>query len=252
MKPNGEITAIVWDYDGTLADTRAKNLNVTRKIIARVTGSPGEALPALRSIAAYGAVQTKYANWRELYLGEYGLSAEQTEYAGSLWTEYQLQDNTPAPLFQGIAEVIQSLASYPHGIVSQNSSRSILRALSHSKLADQIRMVVGYEEVPVKKQKPEPEGFLMCIEALTQYRPGLVVYVGDHETDAACAAFTNKALQRNNREIRVLHVAACYSGNSIDTWQYTPDFSVDSPGEILTLIEQVKLNAERGSTTKLL
>jgi len=30
---NAKIKAIIWDYDGTLVDTRHKNLNVTKNIM---------------------------------------------------------------------------------------------------------------------------------------------------------------------------------------------------------------------------
>ena len=33
MVSNTNIKAIIWDYDGTLVDTRHKNLHVTRNII---------------------------------------------------------------------------------------------------------------------------------------------------------------------------------------------------------------------------
>lgn len=33
------IKAIIWDYDGTLADTRLKNLNVTIKIIKSIVAT---------------------------------------------------------------------------------------------------------------------------------------------------------------------------------------------------------------------
>ena len=32
------LTAVIWDYDGTLADTRAKNWRITRHIVRRFTG----------------------------------------------------------------------------------------------------------------------------------------------------------------------------------------------------------------------
>ena len=32
MVPSQKIKAIIWDYDGTLVDTRHKNLNVTKSI----------------------------------------------------------------------------------------------------------------------------------------------------------------------------------------------------------------------------
>jgi hypothetical protein len=36
-------SAVIWDFDRTLADTRVRNLNVTRTFIALVTGRPASA-----------------------------------------------------------------------------------------------------------------------------------------------------------------------------------------------------------------
>jgi phosphoglycolate phosphatase-like HAD superfamily hydrolase len=36
------IKAIIWDYDGTLVDTRYKNLNVTRNIIESIIETDAE------------------------------------------------------------------------------------------------------------------------------------------------------------------------------------------------------------------
>ena len=37
MKTPSPVTAILWDFDGTLVDTRAKNMRVNRRIIEEVT-----------------------------------------------------------------------------------------------------------------------------------------------------------------------------------------------------------------------
>ncbi|MFN2222862.1 MAG: hypothetical protein ACK2UH_09940, partial [Candidatus Promineifilaceae bacterium] len=42
----------VWDFDGTLVDTRRKNWQVTRALIPAVSGRPPEAFPALASLEA--------------------------------------------------------------------------------------------------------------------------------------------------------------------------------------------------------
>lgn len=123
------LTAIVWDYDGTLVDTRLKNFRVARRIVAEVSGRPAERFAALRSIAAYEAALRRTANWRELYGRAFGFSEDETDGAGALWTGFQLEDETPVAPFDGIAETLAALAHLPHGIVSQNARTTIARAL---------------------------------------------------------------------------------------------------------------------------
>ena len=94
--------AVVWDYDGTLVDTCRRNWQVTRALIPAVSGRPLAAFPALASLETYVAADRRSANWRELYGREYGLSPEQVDEAGRLWTRYQLADETPTPFFDGV------------------------------------------------------------------------------------------------------------------------------------------------------
>ena len=147
MIRNGQIRAIIWDYDGTLVDTRLKNLNVTRKIIDNIIETGVAECSALESLDNYNSANRKASNWRELYRLEFGLTEEQIDVAGRLWTEFQLKDETDASLFDGIDQVIQALEGFPHGIVSQNSKRSITRNLAKTDLLPFFDYIVGYEEV---------------------------------------------------------------------------------------------------------
>jgi N-acetyl-D-muramate 6-phosphate phosphatase len=227
------LKAIIWDYDGTLVDTRLKNLNVTRSIISAVTGKPAHAFPVLSSVTVYDTANLKAANWRELYKSAFGLNEEQTSYAGSLWTEYQLNDNTPVNFFNGITEVIDSLGQYAHGIVSQNSKQNITEALQREGAARHFKIIIGYEEVPFAMQKPHPEGLLQCITRLTQPgEDGKILYIGDHETDTICAYNANKTLSCKT----VYSVGAFYEKQDHShTWSVTPDFIASSPRDILSI-----------------
>lgn len=60
------ISAFIWDYDGTLADTRHKNLNVTRKIIEYVTAKSADEYPVLRSLDSYDSANKNSTNWKEV------------------------------------------------------------------------------------------------------------------------------------------------------------------------------------------
>ena len=160
-------TAILWDFDGTLADTRRRNYNVVRRLIAEATGRELGGIPALASPEVYDQVNRRYANWRELYALEFGLDEPETDRIGRLWSAYQLEDDTPAEIYGGIREVLEGLHQVGHGIVSQNARHQIARTLAGARLAGHFRVIVGYDDVDIKRQKPEPDGLLACLEQLT-------------------------------------------------------------------------------------
>ena len=124
-------TAILWDYDGTLANTPVKNLAVTRAVLARLDPALLDPLPeALTSLAAYQAANYRWRNWRELYRHALHIPADRLDEAGALWGPCQLADRTLPPLFDGLTEVLPRLAALaPMGICSQNDSGNIRAAL---------------------------------------------------------------------------------------------------------------------------
>jgi HAD superfamily hydrolase (TIGR01549 family) len=237
---NEQLRAIIWDYDGTLVDTRHKNLAVTKRIVEQITGKQTGEFPALQSLAQYVSAARKSTNWREMYMAEYGMTPEQTDHAGCLWTEYQLQDTTIVPCYAGINDVLTTLEYFPHGVVSQNARSTIAKALQHHGLLTYFQSVIGFEEVDIRRQKPEPDGLLLCIKELTGFTPGYVLYIGDHETDVRCARNANTALQKNGLNIQVISIGAMYGAETNHTeWQVTPDYMVATPQEILHLVERL-------------
>ncbi|MGB5847436.1 MAG: HAD family hydrolase [Ignavibacteriaceae bacterium] len=236
-KNPGKVCAIIWDYDGTLVDSRQKNLNVTRKIVSKILSGDPTDIPALGSLSNYHQAHIKATNWREFYKESFGLTEEQTDDAGRMWTEYQLNDNTPIPFINGVKEVIIELGGLPQGIVSQNSRENIIQYLDEKNLLSYFKIVIGYEEVDLDKQKPNPEGLMMCIERLTDFKPGVVIYIGDHETDVQCALNANNILSENNLETKILSIGAFY-GFDVDTsgWSVLPDYQVQNAADIKSIV----------------
>ena len=235
------ITAIIWDYDGTLVDTRVKNLNVTRKIINDLTGLDANSFSVLQSQENYDAANRRRPNWRELYRKEFDFPESMIDKAGRMWTTYQLDDNTEVDFYGGIKEIISKMREYPQGIVSQNSRNNIIRYLEKCGLHSFFKVVVGYEEVDIKKQKPEPDGLLACIEELTNSGPGCICYIGDHETDVQCAGAANRILQQKKAEIDIICIGACYdSGGDLSKWRVRPDFTATTVRDIADIIDQIK------------
>ena len=238
---NTNINAIIWDYDGTLVDTWHKNMNVTKKILESTTKKDASKFPALQSLENYYQANRKTSNWRELYRQEFNLTENQIDEAGRMWTAYQLYDNTEADFYEGIEAVINDLAEFPHGIVSQNSRSSIVQHLEKKHIRSFFKHIVGYEEVDLKKQKPEPDGLLSCMEKLSALKPGYVCYIGDHETDVLCVRAANRALQENNVKVKIFCIGACYdTGTDTSTWNVRPDFEAHKVEDILEIVDKIK------------
>jgi len=234
------IKAIIWDYDGTLVDTRHKNLNVTKKIIANTTRTDASGFPALQSLENYYLADRRTSNWRELYRQEFNLTENQIDEAGRMWTAYQLNDDTEVAFYEGIEAVINDLAEFPHGIVSQNSSSSIARHLEKNHIRPFFKHIVGYEEVDLKKQKPAPDGLLSCMEKLSALKSGSVCYIGDHETDVLCVRAANHALQNENIRVKIFSIGACYDpGSDTSDWNVRPDFEAHRVADILKIVDHI-------------
>jgi len=233
------VLGVVWDFDGTLVDSRQKNLNVTRKIIETMSSRPADEIAALRSLQDYERVTRKVQNWRQLYLHEYGLTAEQTEVAGKLWTEFQLKDQTPTPLFAGLNHVLRHLHPLPQAVFSQNSMANIAAVLKEAAVDQYFKTIIGYEEVDFHRQKPAPDGLLLCLEALLDGRAGVVLFIGDHQVDAECANRANQALLEAGAEVEVISVGAFYAHNSLwREWETKPRLQAYFPAEILQFINR--------------
>lgn len=235
------VRAIIWDYDVTLADTRQKNLMVTRKLVEQLTHKDGQSFPVLQSVAAYMAAVKKARNWRDFYRHELGLSEEQTDIGGTAWKRIQLQDETPVPLYEGIPDVLEALRHFPHGIVSQNGSNIISKSLRANGVEQCFRCIIGFEEVDLHKPKPEADGLLLCIRRLQQLLPGYIVYIGDHETDTQCVQNANIHLQKQTPSTRIISIGAFYgSGSDATDWQIKPDYAAHCPTDIVRIITQLE------------
>ena len=243
MQPDlshGTVGAIVWDYDGTIVDTREKNLRVTRKIVEKIAHADPDVFPALRSLDAYTSELARSVNWREFYKREFGFSEALVDQAGKAWSAFQLDDSTPAPVFEGIHAVLSELRSFRHGIVSQNSRDAIARVLDGNDIQRYFSAIIGYEEVDLRRQKPAPDGLLKCIDKVITDSTGLVIYIGDHETDAECARNANTVLARTRPGIHVTSVGAAYSSIiSVADWSSRPDYEARSVHDIVAIVKSI-------------
>jgi len=240
MELGKKILAIIWDYDGTIADTRRKNFNVTKKIIENILGTDSKIFPVLNSLEDYHSAHMQVANWREFYKDSFNLTEKQVDKAGKLWTECQQKDPTPIPLLRGVKVAISALSKFQQGIVSQNSRDSIIRYLKEKNMFRYFHSVIGYEEVHIARQKPVADGLLICLNKLIDSESGYVFYIGDHETDVQCALNANNVLKEKKINIKIISIGAFY-GFSVDTsgWNVLPDYEIKSAGDIIDVINNL-------------
>jgi len=231
-----KVDAILWDFDGTLADSATKNIAISKQILARVAPRlTGENLPrCLNSTADYHVANHGADHWRDLYSDYFGMNDEEIEEAGPLWETYQLLDDTAVTLFSGVADTIERLSHYPLGICSANSTTNIKNILQEHGIASAFQSIIGYEDLPHHQQKPAPDGGLRCLQEIFGQTSGkTVLYVGDHIADVIFSRGLQERLGPSNT---VISVVTTHSGALPDRWRKLPDEIIEHPSDIFTLL----------------
>jgi phosphoglycolate phosphatase-like HAD superfamily hydrolase len=233
-----KVDAILWDFDGTLANSAAKNIAISKQILARVAPRlTGDNLPlCLQSVDAYHHANHGADHWRDLYRDYFGMNNAEIEIAGPLWETYQLRDKTAVTLYDGVADIITRLSQYPHGICSANSTQNIMQVLDEHGIASCFQSVIGYENLPHHEQKPAPDGGLRCLqEIFGQTRGKTIIYIGDHIADVLFARGLGQRLEPSNT---LISLAVTYSGANPDQWRVKPDAVLKSPSDLAVWLEQ--------------
>ena len=234
------LKAVIWDFDGTLADTRERNLSVNRRIVEEVAERPWRDVAGLTSVEAYLAAWNRVSNWQELYIRSFGLTEDECAIAAQRWAAFQLDDSTPVPLLAGIEDALKHLRRLPQAVVSQNERTIIASILKENRVDHYFTAIVGYAEVPLDRQKPAPDGLLSALDILGIEEPASALFIGDHETDVVCTANANRDLVAMGRDFCFVSVAAHYlSGGDGAGWSVAPDYRVYRPSEISQLVDRL-------------
>ncbi len=229
--------AVLWDFDGTLANSAAKNIAITKLILARVAPRlTGDGLPRpLASEADYHVANHAAENWRDLYRDHFGLTGDEIEAAGPLWETYQMLDKTRVTLFDGVAETIRQFSRLPQGICSANATRNIRQVLRENYISSAFRSVIGYEDLPHHQQKPAPDGGLRCLREIFGETHGkTIIYVGDHIADVLFARSLSERLGPSNT---VISVVVTHSGAKPQQWRAQPDEVIDHPAALIAFVQ---------------
>jgi phosphoglycolate phosphatase len=172
--------AIVFDWDGTLADTLGAMYAANVAVMARL-GLPFDAERYRSSITA---------DWRVMY-GRLGIPIERIDEANEHW--WAILDRDDAALFPGVRDVLERLAAagHPLGLVTAGLSGRVGPQVRRHGLEGMFQSIVYGDDLyadnlPVHKPDPAPLrralAELACLD-----QPERSVYVGDTPDDMRMA-----------------------------------------------------------------
>ena len=217
MKP---YAAILFDLDGTLADT-APDLGYALNEMLKARGLSTVPTKSIRAVASSGAggLISKGMGIERNSTGFDKLRAEFLEI-------YQANLTRSSKLFPGIQELLTEIEqnNIPWGIVTNKAHRYTIPVLKGLGVFTRAKCVVSGDSTPYPKPHPAP-----LLEAAKQIgvAPNTCVYVGDDERDIQAA----KAAQMDS-------IAALYGYLGIDnpphSWGATA--LIDKPSQIIDIL----------------
>jgi HAD superfamily hydrolase (TIGR01509 family) len=163
------IRTLLFDWDGTLADSAQLGLAAFQKTFAEL----GVAFPHDIYEATYSP------NWYSTYEA-LGLPREKWKLADDLWMKHYGEQT--ARLIEGAAETIAALHTPGNrlGVVSSGSEERIRREIERSELNAVFDVIICNEQIVNKK--PHPEGLEIALRRLNS-KPEESAYVGDSPED---------------------------------------------------------------------
>lgn len=172
--------AILFDLDGTLADT-AVGLGLALNMQRERHGLPALSAEIIRPHASHGTPGLLGVGFG-LSKGDAGFGEMRAEYL-ALYDEVFLQN---PQLFDGIIEVLDEIETrgLKWGVVTNKPSRFTVPLMQALGLTQRVACIVSGDDCP--RPKPHPDTLLLASQ-LAGVAPEQCVYVGDAERDMQAA-----------------------------------------------------------------
>lgn len=211
------ISAVLFDLDGTLADT-APDLGLALNRLLAEESRPAQPYTAIRPIASHGARGL-------IHLG-FGIGPEHPDFARLRTRFLELYDICyceETRLFDGISDLISALAErgLPWGIVTNKPARFTDPLLAALPLPATPGVAVSGDTVGVAKPDPKP---MYYAAEMLGVDPAHCFYVGDAERDIEAG-----------RKVGMTTVLAAYGYISADDrpQEWGADIHIQHPLELL-------------------
>ena len=219
-EPTRRFRAVLYDFDGTLADTAGLIFRSFQHTIESYLGVRPTREQWLSGFGPPIAVQ----------LEPYARSPSELAEMSAAYAAYQdAHTDELVRAFPGTLETVAALAArgYRLGIVTSKLRAPTLRGMEVCGLLEHFDEVVTPDVVT--RPKPDPEGVLLALRRLGA-APAEAIYVGDSPHDIGAG-----------RAAGVLTVAAPwgpYPRVSLEAER--PDFVVEEPREVLALVDRLE------------
>ena len=214
------IRAVLFDLDGTLADT-APDLTYALNQVRGARGLPPVPLAATRPYASQGARGLIGVGFN-LTPGDSGYDALRDEFLA----HYAANLRRETRLFAGIPGLLDRLEArgLPWGVVTNKAERFTLPLLDLLEVRSRAACVIGGDTTG--RIKPDPEPLLAASHAL-QLAPDACIYLGDDERDvqAGRAAGMTTAIA----------MWGYLNGQAPETWD--ADIKIEQPLELLHFLD---------------
>lgn len=219
--PEGRTLAVLFDLDGTLADT-APDLARALNRVRAAQGLEPMPLETTRSYTSSGA--------RGLLKVGFGLEPGDERYETlklQFLDFYAAEICVDTRLFEGMAELLEALdrERLPWGVVTNKAERFTFPLLDGLRLGGRAACIVGGDTTGRLKPHPDP-----LLHAATSLRlpPEACLYVGDDLRDVQAARAAG---------MRVLAARYGYlgDGGTIESWQ--ADAIIEHPRQVLEYVQ---------------
>ncbi len=210
--------AVIFDFDGTIADTGQLVMDSWQHTFRTVTGAPGDPKAIYRT---FGETLRESMS--------YMFPDQDVDYVAGIYRDYQLmQGDENWTAFAGMPELIRELhgRGISLGVVTSRTGDSLRRGLEIMGLLDAFDTLISCDDTDA--HKPEPEPALIGLERLN-VQADRALFVGDTVFDIGCA---------HNAGIQAVLVGWNVSVEPEDKKGiFHPDYEIAEPGELLALID---------------
>lgn len=202
---------VLWDFDGTLADTLRTAVEIYNRIAPKYHALPLTNPEAMRGLTAAELVR------------RHNIRCHRFPFLIREFLTEQARTMTEVKLCEGIAETLDSLtgSGVRHAIVSSNSESNIRLFLEHHAVGHHFEFVVGVRRLFGKKR-----GLKNALR-LAKLPAGDVLYVGDETRDIRAA-----------HAIRMPIACVTWGVNSsVLLAEHGPEYLIATPQELLTIMQ---------------
>ncbi len=216
-------SAVLFDLDGTLFDTMPDFVHIFNLMLQQ------RGQPSMRDLNSFRMIISK--GTAAMIENALGLNEQHPEFktiSDEFVKHYVEVRGRYSNLFSGFNEVFSELDNkhIPWGIVTNRMEANIAPFLKKFDLHNRAHCLVGADTAG--RGKPHPDSLLHAAKLL-DIKPENCFYLGDFSTDIIAAKAAG---------MRSIAVAWGYHGGLGDMQSWRPDYIIDTPEELLEVIEK--------------